>query len=97
VRLRFLSIAAIELRESIAYYESIAPGLGERFLSEIEGTLDRIAAHPTAWARFGGELRRCRMTNFPYGLIYAVQDESILIVAVANMHRNPEHWRRRFR
>jgi len=41
VNARFLSIAAREFSESIDYYESMAPGLCERFRNEVERTLDR--------------------------------------------------------
>jgi len=97
VNARFLSIAAKELSESIDYYESLVPGLGERFRTQVEATLDRIREYPSAWAPFGDGLRRCRTAHFPFGLIYAVELDSIVVVAVANLHRDPEHWRRRLR
>ena len=92
---RFLSIAARELSETIDYYESLVPGLGERCRTEVEITLARIRRNPSAWAPFGDGLRRCRSTRFPYGLIYAIEADSIVIVAVANLHRDPEQWHRR--
>ena len=69
MKARFLSPAARELSEAIDYYDSLAPGLGERFCTEIETALDRIKKNPKAWAPFGQGLRRCRTTHFPYGLI----------------------------
>ena len=35
------------------------------------------------------------MRRFPYGLIYHVRDEMLLIVAVMHLHRHPDVWRDR--
>jgi hypothetical protein len=37
-------------------------------------------------------IRRCRLARFPYGLIYGVDDETVVIVAVAHLHRRPRYW-----
>ena len=92
---RFLEIAEIELDEAIRWYDAQAPGLGEVFLIEVITVADRIARHPEAWHLLGPGIRRCRLTRFPYGLIYAVESDDIVVLAVANLHRNPNYWRER--
>ncbi len=42
MRIRYLSIAELELDSAIAYYESQETGLGIRFYAEIRNTEDRI-------------------------------------------------------
>jgi mRNA-degrading endonuclease RelE of RelBE toxin-antitoxin system len=42
-------------------------------------------------------VRRCRLRRFPYGLIYAIDEGDILIVAVAHTHRRPDYWRDRMK
>jgi hypothetical protein len=37
-------------------------------------------------------IRRCRLARFSYGLIYGVDGETIVIVAVAHLHRRPRYW-----
>jgi hypothetical protein len=32
------------------------------------------------------------MRRFPYGLIYEYTETEILVLAVANLHRNPDAW-----
>ena len=32
------------------------------------------------------------MARFPYGLIYGLEKDKIIVVAVAHLHRNPRHW-----
>jgi toxin ParE1/3/4 len=95
VKVRFLSVAARELIEAHAYYEALSPDLARRFAGEIESALARVKANPSAWAPMGSRHRRCRTNHFPFGLVYTVLDDEILIIAVSHLHRDPEHWRTR--
>jgi plasmid stabilization system protein ParE len=95
VKARFLSIASREFREATAHYGSISRELGDRFRDEAKEAVERIRANPAAWTPLSENLRRCRMTHFPYALIYTVEADSILIVAVSHLHRDPDHWRDR--
>ena len=94
---RFLEVAQGELDEAIAYYNSQAPGLGDAYLLEALAAIERIRRFPDAWQPLGEQLRRCRLRRFPYGLIYAVDEGGILIVAVAHTHRRPDYWRDRMK
>src|SRR5207245_8798121 len=92
---RFLEIAEIELDEAIQWYESQAPGLGNAFLIEVLAAADRIAHYPGAWQSLDDQVRRCRLSRFPYGLIYAIESDDILVLAVAHLHRKPDYFRDR--
>ena len=92
---RFLETAEIELDDAIHWYGAQAPGLGDAFLIEVLSTADRIARFPEAWHPLGGGVRRCRLSRFPYGLIYIIDNGNILVLAVAHLHRRPEYWRDR--
>ena len=92
---RFLEIAEIELDQAIHWYREQAPGLGDAFLIEVLSATNRIARFPDAWHPLGEGLRRCRLSRFPYGLIYAVEHGDILVLAVAHLHRRPDYWRDR--
>jgi mRNA-degrading endonuclease RelE of RelBE toxin-antitoxin system len=95
VNVRFLSIAEIELDDAIAYYEEKDNGLGLRFLLEIRNTVERIVAYPEAWNPLSTNARRCRMKVFPYGIIYQIRHNEILIVAISSLHREPGYWKDR--
>lgn len=92
MRIRFLEIAQIELDEAIQYYRHESPGLDKAFLNEILKTLDRIAQYPTAWHPLSENTRRCQLQRFPYGIIYHANQNEILVVAIANLHRKPGYW-----
>ncbi len=89
---RFLEIAQIELDEAIQWYEAQAPGLGNALLIEVLAAADRIARFPEAWHSLGKSIRRCRLSRFPYGLIYTIDRSDILVLALAHLHRQPDYW-----
>jgi toxin ParE2 len=95
VKVRFLEIAEIELDEAVRWYGGQAPGLGDAFLIEVLATADRITHFPEAWHALGDGIRRCRLSRFPYGLIYTVDNGDVLVLAVAHLHRRPDYWRDR--
>ena len=95
MQIRFLEIAQIELDEAIQFYNKEDSRLGDLFLTEILKSLERIAKFPQSWHPCSKRTRRCRTRRFPYGIIYQIRKEEILVVAIANLHRKPDYWRER--
>ena len=95
MKIRFLEPARIELDDAIAWYESEQEGLGKRFLKEIQFALKRTVVFPESCAFIAPGLRRCMTRRFPYLLIYGIEDGTIIVVAVAHMHREPMYWQSR--
>lgn len=89
---RFTSSALTELEEGIVYYEQRKKGLGGEFLSEIEATLSRVLQNPNAWHQLSSRTRRCRTHRFPFGLIYQIRHDEILITSVMDLRRDPARW-----
>ena len=90
---RFTSAACKELSQAIFDYEQRENGLGAAFLDEVEDTINRIRQHPTAWHPLSPRTRRCRTHRFPFGLIYQIRTDEILIVAVMDLRRDPAKWK----
>ena len=95
MNIRFLEIAGRELDEAIAYCNHEKEGLGQVFWLDVKHALGNIAAFPSAWHRLSTRSRRCRLRHFPYGLIYQIRQQELLIVAVAHLHRKPDYWKKR--
>ncbi len=95
--IEFLGPAHLELTEAFAYYDSQERGLGVQFVREVRRTLERIVEFPEAWSPLSKRTRRCRTNKFPYGIVYQVRGETILVVAVMHLHREPKSWRGRLR
>ena len=97
MKIRFLEEAKYELDEAIDYYNFESPGLGDQFLLEVLNSLDRIVNYKDAWHQLSKNTRRCQTRRFPYGLIYSALEEEILIISVSNLHREPNHWKKRIK
>jgi len=87
--------AEIEFNKSIDYYEEIGSGLGYDFALEVYSTIKRSVEFPDAWTVLEGEIRRSLVKRFPYGILYSKEQKGIFIVAVMNLHRQPEYWKHR--
>jgi len=91
----FLDAARVELLEAVEHYNREDEGLGNKFAEEVKRTIERIVGFSNAWTPLSHRTRRCRTKAFPYGIIYQVRENSIVIVAVMHLHRNPESWKSR--
>jgi len=87
--------AFAELREAAKFYEESRKGLGHGFLENVEGAFDSIVRHPTLWRKLKGGFRRCLVHRFPYGIIYAVENDTIYVAAVMHLRREPGYWEHR--
>jgi toxin ParE2 len=95
VTIRFLKAAQTELDEAVDWYRAGSPELGDAFMVEAIRVLRLIEIYPQAWHPMAENIRRCRFTRFPYGIIYAESGNDQLVIAVAHLHRRPLYWRNR--
>jgi plasmid stabilization system protein ParE len=93
----FLPEADEEFREAIRYYQNEAPGVGLKFLAEVRRGVTFITENPFAAVAVGSGIRRKVLNHFPYSLLYAVESELVVIVAVAHQKRRPRYWRSRLK
>jgi len=89
---RFLSPAEWEMVQAARYYESKVPLLGSEFLSEVRRVVKGIEAHPKAAPTVKGEIRRRILRRFPYAILYQVDPDEVIILAVMHLRRRPEYW-----
>ena len=50
---------------------------------------------PARWRRIDEDVRRCLTHVFPYGVLYTIENEFVLIVAVMHCSREPGYWKTR--
>ncbi len=92
MNVRFLTPAQRELDDAVAWYNRQAAGLGQELLDELDRAVRRVVAFPMSYAEIEPGIRRCRLARFPYGLIYGTDGETLVVVAVAHLHRRPRYW-----
>lgn len=90
--LQFLDLAEVELAEAIEDYNIQEKNLGNKFFEEIQEALARIVQFPQAWSKIGQNTHRYLLRKFPYSLLYVIDDEIILSVAIAHRHREPSYY-----
>lgn len=94
---RFVAEAIAELDSTVSHYETLKRGLGSRFMEEFNESLSRILEFPDAFqviekAPPGAEVRSVNLRSFPMKLVYMVEKETLVVVAVFHLHREPEYW-----
>ena len=77
------------------WYEGEEPELGFGFLEELRAAYQRILDHPFGYQELRSGIRRALTRRFPYAVYFAVEGESIVIVAVLSTARDPAEWQRR--
>lgn len=95
MKLHWHEEARAEADSAAAFYRDKQSGLAQRFLDNLDIALQRIRRHPLVYRRVEGEIRKCRVPNFPYGVIYRIRPNDIEIIAVMQLRRSPGYWRER--
>jgi toxin ParE1/3/4 len=87
MRVEFHPEALAEFRAATKYYEQQQTGLGERFANVVEMAVAHIAAAPESFRIIEDDIRRCLAKVFPYAVLYSIEPDNILIVAVMHCRR----------
>lgn len=95
MRYDFHPEARLEYREAAAFYEARRPGLGATFTVEVEAAIGKILETPDLRRFIDQDVRICRTRIFPYSILYTIESDFILIVAVAHGSREPGYWKHR--
>lgn len=92
--------ARAELIGAVQWYEERQLGLGERLNSDLMAHLAFVREWPDSAPLYRGRqrvpvVRRKGVEVFPYGIIYFVRDDEVVVVAYAHEKRRPGYWRKR--
>lgn len=97
MKYKFHPEALQEFSESALYYSDKSLSLGLAFYSEVENTICILTQNPTMFRIIEEDIRRCCTKRFPYGILYTIEEEYILILAVMHFSRNPSYWKHRLK
>lgn len=92
MNVKFLALAQTEVDDAVAWYDGQAPRLGQEFLDELDRAVRRAVAFPMSCPEIEHGIRRCLLARFPYGVIYGLDKGTIVVIAVAHLHRQPRYW-----
>ena len=86
----FLPQARREWLAAIEYYNAQRTNLGYEFAMEVDRALERVRRYPYAWTKVDERSRRTLIRRFPYGLMYFVEHDQIIVTAVMNLRQRPQ-------
>lgn len=92
MKARFLFPAEIEMFDAAVFYEKQVAHLGDSFLSILETAVSDLCAQPESWPDIGDGVRKRPLRRFPYSVLYRIDEEEIVIVAVMHQRRRPYYW-----
>lgn len=87
--------ALTEYAEAVRYYTQQRIEVAQAFIDAVEDAVYRIRESPTRWSVVDEDVRRCLTRKFPYGILYTIEQDYILILAVMHCNREPGYWKER--
>jgi hypothetical protein len=92
MRMEVHSEAREEFLQAVSFYEAQVPGLGLRFIAEIERCQNALLETSLIGHPYGRRLRKFTVGDkFPY----AVLGDVLFVLAYAHGSRRPGYWRSR--
>jgi toxin ParE1/3/4 len=87
--------ALAEYAEAVQYYAEQRVEVSQAFINAVEDAVYRIRESPTRWSVIDEDVQRCLTRKFPYGILYTIEEDYVLILAVMHCSREPGYWKNR--
>jgi toxin ParE1/3/4 len=84
-----------EYQAAAHWYEKRGKVLSLRFVDAVEDAIWKIAEAPERWRIVDEDVHRCLTRVFPYGILYTIEPDFVLLVAVMHLSREPGYWKHR--
>lgn len=83
--------ASRDAQRAFDYYEEKSPGLGERFITQLQLVYTSLSLYPTYFGFIDEKkiLRDKLLRIFPYAVIYKIEGENVIVVAIHNCYQHP--------
>lgn len=94
--LRFHEAAKQEFVDAVVWYESQQTGLGKKFITDFESSLERLSANPTHYSKINKQFRQVKVENFPFTIVYEVYPRKS-VIHIAAVHHTKRHPKKRLR
>lgn len=84
-----------DLKEAFAWYEGKRPGLGHDFLLQVDAGLRFIKRNPEIFPAEYKGARKHLIKRFPYKIVYLIERENFIVLAVIHGKRSLNLIKRR--
>lgn len=92
MRIRYTLAARDDRAEAYRFYRERGIHVARAFDRDLRSALDLLRERPRIGTTFVADLRRKLLDRFPYSVLYRVQKDGILVVALRHDRREPGHW-----
>lgn len=97
MNLRLLAEAEAEIESARVYLTGQATRLGDRFIADLQETLDAVAKRPESFSKLEtlsdeAPYRRALLSIFRYAVIFEIMSDQVLVVALTHTSREPNYW-----
>lgn len=82
--------ASLEALEAYLYYEEQQKGLGERFLKQLDASINYLRENPLHCQIKHSVYREALVKVFPYIIIYELAKDTVVVFSIFNTYRNPK-------
>ena len=89
--------ALTEYAEAVKYYTEQSVDVAQEFIDAVEGAIYRLRESPKRYPAIDGDIRRCLTSKFPYGILYTIEPDFILILAVMHCRKKLDYWKSRLK
>ena len=73
-------------------YLDRSPQAAERFETAFDETIEAIRSHPTMFPLCDNLHRFVTLKRYSYSLVYRVDGDTAIVIAVAHSKRRPGYW-----
>jgi len=93
--IRVLKAASDEWFEAIGFYENRQRGLGRKLDNAIQISLRYLENHPHGGPKCRRDIRRKRIIGWPHSILYKVNENELIILAIMHERQAPITWEKR--
>lgn len=86
-----------DIRVAIDWYKEQIEILSAKLLNEIDESLVKIEKNPEHYQKRYNEIRIVFTKKFPYGIYYAIEENTIYVHAVLHTKQNPKTAEKRIK
>ncbi len=91
----FEAEAREDLDNAADWYDRQSPGLGLRFVEQMERLAFAVAEFPQSCPEVESGVRRALDRDFETHLYYCIESDHVRVIAVIHASREPGTWRKR--
>lgn len=95
MRIDFHPLATAELEQSADWYAERSIDAVRAFVTAVDAALQKIEKQPERFPHLDEQHRCCNLIRFPFQIVYRLEKNRIVVIAIAHAKRRPGYWRDR--